>query len=184
MRHRHPSFPSGITVLEVLIGLTVIAIVILVSVPGSTMLLERYRLKSASGNLADGLNTAFTEAERRSSTVRVCPSSNGRFCRRDGDWTKGWLVFSDGNGDGIVQEFELLDSFEPPNENIRITAGGAVESMASFHIGGLIGDAEAATGTFEICHLGSDAPARTIRIDPEGWVHMSENEDSVGCGSA
>ena len=139
MNTRHHRFTAGFTVLEVLILLTVIAIVILVSVPGSTMLLERYRLKSTSNDLSEGLNTAFIEAGRRSSTVRVCPSSNGRFCRRDADWNKGWLVFSDGNGDGLVQEFELLESFKPPHNSIRITARGAVESMASFRTGGPCG---------------------------------------------
>ena len=184
MKLRHRVFLRGITVLEVQIALTVIAIVILVSVPGSTMVLERQRLKSASGNLAQGLNTALIEAGRRSSIVRVCPSSNGRFCRRDGDWSKGWLVFSDGNGDGIVQEIELLETFDPPNENIRVTAKGAVQSQASFHTSGLVGNEESTTGQFDICHLGSNAPTRTILIDEEGWVRLKTNEISAGCGTS
>ncbi|MBT8059559.1 MAG: GspH/FimT family pseudopilin [Gammaproteobacteria bacterium] len=184
MKSRHRMFLRGITVLEVLIALTVIAIVILVSVPGSTMVLERHRLKSASGNLSKGLSTALIEAGRRSSIVRVCPSSNGRFCRRDGDWSKGWLVFSDGNGDGIVQDIELLETFQPPNENIRITAKGAVQSMASFHTNGLVGDEASATGRFDICHLGSKAPTRIILIDEEGWVNLRTDDSSAGCGSS
>lgn len=183
MKFKIKAGDHGMTVLELLIALTAVAIVILISVPGSSMLLENYRMKKASDNLVNSINTAKYEALRRHSTVRVCPSSNGKFCRRDADWNQGWLIFSDGNGDGIAQEIEFLESFKAPNESVRITAEGAVRSTASFTVSGLVEDNEAMTGSFMLCYLGSDLQSRNLLISEDGWVQITKN-DSKGCDSA
>ena len=52
---------KGMTLIEVLIILSAIAIVVLISVPGSSMVLEHYRLKSASGDLLAGLAETHRE---------------------------------------------------------------------------------------------------------------------------
>lgn len=161
---------KGMTLVEILIILAAIAIVVVISVPGSTMVLEHYRLKSASTDLLTGLNIAREEAIKRHSTVRVCPSSNGRFCRSDGNWDQGWLVFSDGNGDGTVQEIELIQAFPAPSEHIHIIADGAVNTAASFTLAGLVNQDSYASGEFHVCHDGAEARAKTIQIDSDGWV--------------
>lgn len=162
--------PLGITVVEFLIIVAALAVVITLAVPGSSLLVEHYRLKAASANLFNGLNLARGEAIRRGSTVRVCPSSNGRFCRNDGDWSQGWLVYSDGNGDGTVQDIELIQSFAAPNVSVRVIARGATERDAGFTVAGLVQVDGAASGEFVLCLAGSDRDSRTILIDSEGWV--------------
>ena len=165
-RARH----AGMTVVELLIILAAIAVVAVISVPGSTMVLENYRLKSASTDLLSGLNLAREEAIKRNATVRVCPSTNGRFCRSDGDWDQGWLVFSDGNADGVVQEIELIRAFGPPSEQIHIVANGAVAQNAAFTLAGLVNQDLYAAGEFHVCHAGSESRGRTIQVDSDGWV--------------
>jgi type IV fimbrial biogenesis protein FimT len=170
------------TVVELLIIVAALAVVILLAVPGSSMLIENYRLKSASSNLVEGLNLARGEALRRGSTVRVCPSSNGRFCRSDGDWAQGWLVYTDGNGDGVVQDIELIRAFEGPNVNVRIISRGAAETGAAFTVAGLVPANGSDTGEFVVCHAGSSRDARIILVDGEGWVSLAS--DSAGaCGT-
>jgi type IV fimbrial biogenesis protein FimT len=161
---------KGMTLIEVLIILSAIAIVVLISVPGSSMVLEHYRLKSASGDLLAGLNLAREEAIKRSSTVRVCPSANGRFCRSDGNWDQGWLVYTDGNADGAVQEIELIQAFPAPSEQIHIVAGGAVAEAASFTVSGLMDHNRYVSGEFHVCHTGVESRGKTIQIDSDGWV--------------
>lgn len=167
---------KGMTVIELLIILAAIAIVVLISVPGSTMVLEHYRLKSTSSDLVGGLNLAKGEALKRNSTVRVCPSSNGRFCRTDGNWNHGWLVYSDGNADGTVQEIEFIEAFQAPGEQVWIVASGAVESVASFTLAGLVPENEYQSGEFHICHKGAESRAKTVSIDQDGWVEASPIE--------
>lgn len=169
---RNPS-SGGLTVVELLIIMAALSVVIMLAVPGSAMLLEHYRMKSASSSLVNGLNLARGEALKRGSTVRVCPSSNGRFCRADGDWAQGWLVYSDGNGDEVVQEIELIQAFAAPNANVRIIAKGASEGTAAFTLAGLVPSNGSNTGKFLLCHIGSKRDSRTILIDSEGWVSLS-----------
>ena len=130
----------GITAIEVLIGIAVLTIVALLAVPTSSILMERHYLKSASSNLVDGIYLAKREAEIRASTVRVCPSNDGRTCRVDGDWSQGWLVFSDGNADGVVQEIEVIEAYEAPGGHLRIVASGAAQTAAAFNSAGLVRD--------------------------------------------
>jgi type IV fimbrial biogenesis protein FimT len=174
----------GMTVVELLIIVAALAVIILLAVPGSSMLLENYRLKSASSNLVEGLNLARGEALRRGSTVRVCPSSNGRFCRSDGDWAQGWLVYTDGNGDGAVQEIELIQAFAGPNVNVRITSRGAAATGAAFTVAGLVPANGSDDAEFVVCHAGSTRAARTILVDREGWVSLLASDAAGACGSS
>jgi type IV fimbrial biogenesis protein FimT len=161
----------GLTAVEVMIGLAVLAVVILVSVPGGSMLIEHYRLKSTSSDLVNGLYLARSEAINRASTVRVCPSADGRSCRTDGDWSLGWLVYSDGNGDEIVQDIELLQAFPAPDSHVHIVALGAAQNSAAFTPTGLVRDNDAAKGEFVLCH-GENNGSRAILIDTDGWVSL------------
>ena len=174
---RHKS--QGLTVLEMLIVMAAIAVVVLIAVPGSDMLLEKYRLKSTYSELVNGLELAKSEAQLRSSTVVMCPSSNGHSCRTDHNWNHGWLVFTDGNGNGTVQDIELIRAFEAPNQKIRIVASGAVEAAASFTMTGLIEQNGTQTGLFRICFQDSDAPPRIVSVGQDGWVQPVMVHDEV-----
>jgi len=178
--NKREDLTRGLTVLELLITLAAIGIVVLVAVPGSDILLEKYRLKSASSSMMAGLEMARTEATARSSMVVLCPSSNGHTCRKDGDWNHGWLVFSDGNGNGTVEDIELISSFAAPNPKIRIDADGAVQKRAAFTTTGLVGNNDALSGQFQICLRESDATATLVSVDTDGWVQKIPARD-ISC---
>ena len=167
---------AAMTAIELLIIVAAIGLLLLVTVPGSSMLIERYHLNAASNDLARGLSLARSEAIRRGSTVRMCPSIDGRSCQAGADWSHGWLVFTDGNADGVVQEIELIESFDGPAKDIRIVGNGPVEQGASFDLSGLIGDFEASQqangGEFLVCYVGSHVSAKAVVIDREGWVNV------------
>jgi len=179
MRNKYNA-QDGLTVVELLIILAAIAIVVMISVPGSTMVLEHFRLKAASSDLVSSLTLAKEEALMRNSTVKICPSSNGRFCRTDGNWNHGWLVYSDGNNDGTVQEIELVKAFSAPSQKVRIVATGAVENTASFTLAGLMPANDVQDGDFHVCHEGLDSRAKVVSIDAEGWVQVSRTESGSG----
>ncbi|MEE4293564.1 MAG: GspH/FimT family protein [Xanthomonadales bacterium] len=171
---------NGLTVIELIIIVSVIAIVAVISIPGSTVVLENFRLKTTSSQLSDSLDLALGEAQRRGGTVRVCPSSNARFCRTDGDWNHGWLVFSDGNGDGTVQEIELIKSFSAPSSHVRIFATGAVQKSASLTMSGLVPANEAEQGEFHVCLEGLNPRTKVVRIDESGTVEISRTQSGSG----
>jgi type IV fimbrial biogenesis protein FimT len=173
----------GITAIELLMYLAVAGIVILIAVPATSMLIERHRLKSTSGHLVSGLYLAKSEAQNRASTVKVCPSEDGKSCRTNGNWSSGWVVYSDGNGDGVVQEIELLEAFEAPQGHVRILASGATRDTAAFTATGLVGNNDSSRGEFVICPAHSGPDPRLIEIDADGWVSM-QSADSGKCGNS
>jgi type IV fimbrial biogenesis protein FimT len=168
----------GMTAIELLIALAAVGLVILISVPGASMLIEHYRLKSTSSDLVSGLYLARAEAISRASTVRVCPSDDGTSCRTDGNWSTGWLVYTDGNGDGLVQDIELLEAFAAPNEHVHIVALGAAQKAAAFTPTGLVQNNGAAKGEFVLCY-GENNSAKAILIDPDGWVSLIPTDGRV-----
>lgn len=172
-----PAGGRGFTVVEMLIGLAAIGIVVLVAVPGSAMMLEKHRMKSASDSLIIGLELARTEASMRSSTVIMCPSSNGSTCRKDGNWQHGWIVFTDGDGNGEADDIELIQSFRAPSPRILIQASGAVELKAPFTATGLVRDSHKHSGSFQICYKDSIAPVTVVTVDADGWVQQVPSQE-------
>ena len=158
------------TVLELLIFMAALAVVVLISVPASGVFIEKWRLKCATGTLSSSLEIARSEALMRGSTVRVCPSSNGRSCRSDNNWNLGWLVFSDGNADGQVQDIEFIRAFNAPHDQIRILADGAVQNRVSFTVTGLDQENGADSGQFLLCYAESQAQPTLVSVEADGWV--------------
>ena len=72
-----------------------------------------------SSSLTASFTLARSEAARRAVSVTVCPIANGTSCASESspDWKTGWLVFTDLDGDGVIDaDDELLDTvrFENP----------------------------------------------------------------------
>jgi type IV fimbrial biogenesis protein FimT len=161
-----------------MIVLAAIGVVVLVAVPGSNLFIDKYRMKVASASIITGLELARSEASARSGTVVLCPSSNGHTCRSDSDWSFGWLVFSDGNGNGTVQDIELIKAFGAPSQKIHIKADGAVQNRAAFTATGLNPDNNAQSGQFQICPQDSEKTATLVTVDPDGWVQKIPTRNS------
>jgi type IV fimbrial biogenesis protein FimT len=148
-------------------------------VPGSTLLLDKYRMKVTSDSLITGLELARSEASARSAEVILCPSSNGHTCRKDGDWSYGWLVFSDGNGNGSVQDIELIKAFDAPSEKVMISALGALKNHAAFTATGLVGDNGDESGEFQICLRDAHRSATLVTVAADGWVQKIPPRDNA-----
>jgi type IV fimbrial biogenesis protein FimT len=107
----------GVTLLELMVGLTVLAIVTTMAVPSFARLIENNRLVTRTNDLVTALALARSEAMKRSLNVSLCPSSDGETCTEDDDWSGQWLLFTDDtgaqgefdpgpNGDVLIQKFE------------------------------------------------------------------------------
>lgn len=178
MRSRQPGF----TFVEFLIALAVLSIILLIASPGITALLQSHYVKNTSGDLYISLDLAKSVALKRRITVRMCPSSDGFSCRKDGDWNKGWVIFSDDNSNGTPEQMEILETFGPPNQNIRVQASGAVAKDISFTFAGLSPQNDSDKGKFQICPAASDFGSKTVEIDEEGWLMVAKNHGSCSRG--
>lgn len=88
---------GGLTLLELMVGISVLAIILSIGVPGFQSIMQSSRATSIANDLLGHLQLARSEAVRRAQTVTLCPSSDGENC--DGsDWEVGWLLLADPSG--------------------------------------------------------------------------------------
>lgn len=90
----------GLTLIELLATLSVLAILMGIGTPLLGSLVERVRITNAYHLLTASLMTARTAAITRRHPVTVCPSRDGHRCRDDQVWEQGWIVFDDPVRDG------------------------------------------------------------------------------------
>ena len=113
---------SGFSLVEALTVMAITTIGLLVGVPSFQGMGERARVSSAmhllTAHMASARSTAITY---RIPTV-VCPSNRSGGCRTDGDWSQGWLMFfdKDGNRQPDVREDILRDENAPIHPSLRI----------------------------------------------------------------
>jgi type IV fimbrial biogenesis protein FimT len=140
-------------------------------------MIQSYYLNSTVSELASCLSLAKSEAERRHSRVRICPSSDGISCHPNGDWNKGWLVFSDGNSDGVPQDIEIIQAYGAPGKHIQIKASGALSDSPVFTVAGLTSTQLLKHGEFTVCSRNSDARSRSkVVVNDIGDVSLIKND--------
>lgn len=82
----------GFTLLELMITITVAAVVLGVGVPSFMGLMQSSRATAYTNELAIALNLARSEAIRRGRVVTLCGTADGTTCQNGTDWTGGWIV--------------------------------------------------------------------------------------------
>lgn len=111
--------PRGFTLLEFMVTTAVLAVVLSIAIPTFVQI----RRNAAVNAAFHGLTTTFAGARllavTRNVPVTVCPSQDGRTCRRDRIWDEGWIVFLDpGRNDQPLKGDDIVDQHSAP--------GGAV----------------------------------------------------------
>ena len=80
---------DGFTLIELMVTLTIGAILMLIAIPNFTAYKRNAELTTATNTLLAGINAARNEAMKRNLYAMVVPTNNGT------DWTSGWVVFVD-----------------------------------------------------------------------------------------
>ena len=89
-----PGGMRGFTLIELMVTLTVLAIVLSLAAPSFASLLASNRMATQTNELIGALNLARSEAVRRSQPVTLLAAN--------ANYSKGWKVFPDANGNGAA----------------------------------------------------------------------------------
>ena len=95
---RAPTLQVGFTILELMITVAVLAILLGIGVPSFQAIIRQNRLSAHTNELLSAAAIARSEAVKRGSPVTMCPAE-GDACLGDDEWSNGWIVFVDENGD-------------------------------------------------------------------------------------
>jgi type IV fimbrial biogenesis protein FimT len=96
---------SGFTLVELVIALLILAILVAVGVPTFSDATLGSRLGSTANNLVVSLYLARSEAIKRNTVVRVCPSTDSTTCATSASWASGWIVmapYAGGTSDDVI----------------------------------------------------------------------------------
>jgi type IV fimbrial biogenesis protein FimT len=105
----------GFTLMEIMTGLLVMAILMAIAIPSFRSFTARTRVTAATNQLVVAMNYARGEAVHLATPVSLCASSDHLTCDTT-NWAAGWIVFSDGvaptgavdTGDTILQTFPAV----------------------------------------------------------------------------
>lgn len=122
-----PTKPSyGLTLVELMITLVVIAIALTVAVPGFSNFIRGNQVTSQANDFLVSLTFARSEAIKRGQPVAVCASSDQASCSGNNDWDAGWIVFTDADGSAgdLDGTDELLRVHEALSGTTLVADGG------------------------------------------------------------
>lgn len=102
------SHNRGFTLIELIVTMSVAAILIGIGVPNFLELIRDNRLATQYNDFLSALNLARSEAINRGTGVTLCKRNTaGTACNNSGNWDDGWFVFADINRDGILDSKDL-----------------------------------------------------------------------------
>ncbi|MFC3550082.1 GspH/FimT family pseudopilin [Lysobacter cavernae] len=118
--------PHGFTLIELMTVTAVLGISLAVGVPTFSHVRKNARISNAYHLLTTSLASARITAVSRGMPVSLCPSRDGRQCRKDLIWQDGWILFLDPGRKGAPADTTaILQRFDPlgPDVAVRTTPG-------------------------------------------------------------
>lgn len=177
---RPPRQSSGFTIIELMVTLTVAAVLLGLAVPTFTDMIRNTRIANQANAIVGALNYARAETTVRGMPISICAASDaGRtacVAASTGvtQWQNGWIVFTDRSGVvGVLDDRdELLQTGTPP------AMGFSVVNTASFVRFG-VGATPSTEGTFTVAPTSPGYCASTgnrqIAVGLTGRVNTSKS---------
>ncbi len=163
---------SGFTLLELMITLTVGAIVLSVGVPSFRAVIMDNRLVTQANQFVTSVSLARSAAVRYQRNATVCASANYDDpvpdCIATTDWSIGWIVWVDKDRDTVTDANEIVSVFEPLNDSLAFSSSGTAGftyDSRGFSLAG--GD------DLVLCDDRTGETGRLIRVNAVGRTNVS-----------
>ncbi len=171
--------PHGLTLIELLVTLSVLAIVAALALPGFGETLRRNRIATTSHLLTASFAMARSAAVMRGHPVSVCPADATRHCREDGVWEDGWIVFLDAQRTGQpASDADILRVTDPLGGDVVVRATEG-RDHARFQPDGRSGGS---TLTLRLCAADDHRTLRQVILNNHGRVRSAlPDANDAGC---
>ncbi len=164
----------GFTIVELLVTMSIVAILTMIAVPSLNTFIQNQRLATATNSLVLSLNYARSEAIKRSvpNGITVCASSDQQTCN-GASWSQGWVVEDVTNGSGPLQAATSIG-----------TSDTIMEAAGQLAVVFLSSGATTAAASFRICDSRGGPFAHSIDVSSTGRVLSSQTAGQTVYGAA
>ena len=130
----------GFTLLELMVVLSIIAILTMMAVPSLKQMIQSITISSAVNTFLADMRYARSESIRRGGGVVMCrsdaPEATDPVCNADSGpgrkgWVSGWIIYIDSNNNGKINPNELLRVQSPITSVDSIREGSDAGSDSS-----------------------------------------------------
>ena len=164
---------KAITLIELMLTLSVLAIISIAAIPGFSTIIYNVRMSSNVNELIHSLHRARQNARVTGIATAVCSSADGKQCQTNGQWENGWLVFANSDADEPpqVDSDESILDIRGPARNMRIYANRRAFIMRPFGL-------RSTNGTLLFCDRRGTHHARTVVVSYTGKPRISRTANS------
>lgn len=114
---------AGFTLIELATTVSVMAILAGIAAPSLAGFIERQRASAAMSSLLTHMSLARVAAIARNRRAVLCPSSDGVRCELGTDWSQGWMLFMDEDGNRTPDGDEIVRvELEPTSRHLRVAS--------------------------------------------------------------
>ena len=100
--------PNGFTAIELMVVVAIVAVLAALAGPSFTPMIERWRVRQTAEALQSSIYLARSEAIRRNTAVTLSATASNL---TQNHWELGWQIWVDRNGNGTLDNGELLRLF-------------------------------------------------------------------------
>jgi type IV fimbrial biogenesis protein FimT len=176
----------GFTLIELMMTLTIAAILLTVAVPSYVSMSKNNKLTSHVNELVSSVHFARSEASKRGTKVILCrsgnPTATNPTCGGSSyTWSTGWLVFALGDTSGRSTPY-LYDSSKDDllrigmsRSGVNIKTNSAVNNNLEFKADGTTD--EGGTGIFAFCDDRGTSSGKQVEVKPTGRSEVNSTDD-------
>lgn len=179
MSRLHAGSSAGFTLLELMIVLAVAGILVAVAAPGFQTMIKSSSVVSGRDALASAIKGARGQAIFDKTSVTICASDDQSGCSASADWSDGWVIFTDVDGDGTFDAgADTLHDVNYGNDALRIGTDGSGGTF-TFNASGIRAN-PGGTVVIGICDedTGSSIAGKAMSISSVGSMRY---EGNAGC---
>ena len=161
---------TGFTLIELMVTISVLGILLSIGIPSYQNMVLNSRITAQANQVITALNYARSEAVKRAAPATVCSTNGGAACAGSKNWSTGWLVFADADGDGTVDAGETVLRVWPTlggNNTLNTKTNTKITFTAT-------GFATGAADTLWLCDKRGTADSRSIEINAMGRSYVNK----------
>lgn len=165
---------KGLTLIELIVAIAVLAIIVTIAVPRIQLLLARQEMQQMVILIPQILRTAKHEAFLRRSDIVVCSSVDGEKCTNHALWQESIMTFVDSNRNRQKDQHEILIS----NHTIKLKyatmtrLGARHANYVMFKNSNAL--PQGSQGSFYYCSLVDKSLNRRILLNGMGWYRIEK----------